>query len=480
MPSSYLADVRAALPGLRPERPPRDAGPVCLPELARGLLAREAPAVGAAPSDAARWEALADRVAAHPELAGELCWLLRGRELPRAGESVRLTDAPVPATLSPSQVNRLLDCPFKHFGLSRLGLQEYVGPPPLRTVLGRVGHRVLALVTQRAIEAGGKIGEIDAAQWRQWFDDAFGQALREQAPLAGEAPRERFVIASFRESLAAALEAQVRRWQAGRFAPRAIELPLEVEPSDDALPGPRITVEGHALTLTGFVDRIDEARRHGVRWVLVCDYKPGVQKVLGEYLLGYPLQVLSYLWAVLEAGDETTRPAGVLIVPLWPDTKAIDTQAFRDADADDRCLRLYRPHGVVAGEVAGMLDPRVSEPGTESLMYRMRRRKDGEFYSLDPVVALPVLVDCVALARRTVETAARTLVTGEISVRPLVEKRTLACQSCPLETVCRFERDPTAIRKAETVLPKLADVVTDGAAGTGAGAVQSSQQENAG
>ena len=223
--------------------------------------------------------------------------------------------------------------------------------------------------------------------------------------------------------------------------------------------------------LSGSIDRIDEARIDGQRWLLVCDYKPRCERVRTPYLLGYPLQVFASLWALLEQAPDGTQPAGVLIIPLWPDTQVLKKNAFQNAQNEqDRRLLLYRPSGLFAHSIAAALDPVLKDKGAHSRMYPMRRTKDGPFYSNDPVVEPDELRAYAALAEATIRQAAETLLAGEVTVRPLVERRTLACQRCPLWTVCRFEHDLRLARKAETHLPLLENVQNDAAGQTARGA----------
>ncbi len=468
LPSRVLADVRRALPELIVETPDPHAEPVCLHELARGRLARDIPAVGPQPDDGSRWRALCRRIAeSDAKLADRLAWLLRGRDLPRAGEKIVLRGADVPPTVSPSRINAILRCPFQDFAHRRLRLECYEGPPPAATVLGRIGHATLAAVTRQAMAAGEPVERIAESQWRAWFDEALREAVAAEAPLLGERQRGQLLLASLERSLWDALKAQIDRWKAGAFVPVGVELPLKPTPSTGELKAPRIGLDDDssgaspepgreprpAVALTGFIDRLDEARIDGRRWVLVCDYKPTTQNVQRSYLIGYPLQIFAYLWAVLETGDPKARPAGVLIVPLWPDSRALNRKDFATCDAATRRLMLYRPHGLLAEPAAKALEPGLT-PG-HSTMYRIQQTKDGKFSANSPVLEVEGIRAYMELARNTIQQAVGALVSGEATVSPLAERKTLACQRCAFRTVCRFERDPRAIRRADAVLPTL-------------------------
>ena len=72
------------------------------------------------------------------------------------------------------------------------------------------------------------------------------------------------------------------------------------------------------------VDRLDEAAGAAV----VCDYKTGTPDLtLSEIAAGYRLQLITYLMAVLESGDQSLLPGALLYIYLRGETRTVPVPA---------------------------------------------------------------------------------------------------------------------------------------------------------
>ncbi len=457
MPSSLLDDVRQALPGLAPAEHDADAPPVCIEELARRSLS----ATDAA--GAQQLAALCATLAADERHAERLRWLLRGRaydNTPAAVTPYRVPPAETGAAWrgSPSEVERALRCPFKHFAHDGLRLDPARGPQPVRWDLGNIAHDILARVTLLAAAEPGGVRAVSDERWQALLDEAIAEQHRQQpADLARRRPELAFNTTLLTSFLRDVVRVHAERWQRGAFEPLYCEQLFDPARDGDALRGLVLELDDRrTIHLRGKIDRLDAADTAGGRLMLVYDYKSSTETLTQAFLTGKRLQLFSYLAAVRQffGNDPAVQCAGVLLAPLYPSFKALDAGYVARSDERDQLLYLYQPRGLFSEAAAAALH--VGHTDDYSPVASMRRKKDGDFYETSDVFASDDIVRRIALAEQTIAQTAASIVAGTIDVAPLVERNTLACRNCDFRRVCRFDRAYNRPRAAETVLPILA------------------------
>ena len=480
MPSPLLADVLRALPELVPARADEHAPPVCLSELAWAYLAEQQRGLRRL------YERLCERVGSDSSHAARLTWLLRGvdqRNDPALVGNYRAGNAGVVWNGSPSEVETYLQCPFKHFATYGLRLDPARGPLPVRWDLGSVAHEILARVTRGAMREPGGVRTVSDERWQELLREAAQEFWRRQpADLADRRPDFIFLGEVLTALLGDMVVVHAARWRRGGFEPLYCEQLFDTPTSatggrryrpasaDSAWPAVELPLpDGRRVRLHGKIDRVDTCRTENRTLVLVYDYKSTAGRVGGEFLTGARLQLFVYLLAAQQAltGDEdmaaqsrghatnpTTRPAGVLFAPLYPDLKVLENQYAAAAPPLDQLMYMYRPRGMFDESAACSLD---GQHGTgHSPVAQMQRKKDGGFYRNSDVVDAAQIEQRLELARRTVLFAAEGVARGAIEVAPLVEADTLACRNCDFAAVCRFDRAFNRPRAAEHTLPHLA------------------------
>ena len=464
-PSPLLRDVQRVLGGVAVEVGDEDDLPASLDEFADAYVAARA----RRDEEPRRWR----RLLALREALLETDALAAGTECLRRAERYDnrppaiadyARDAGLPASVawsgSPSQLETYLMCPFRHFARYGLGLEARPAPVPAQE-MGLEAHAILADVVGRALEDGRPAGRIDDARWIEWFEQACAERLRQRADdFARRRPQAAFLGQTQRRFLREVVLAQAHRWRRGAFVPLACERVFRVDDAGEAdtlraceLPLP----DGRALRIWGIIDRLDICEHAGRRYVLVCDYKSTARALGKTPLTGERLQLLTYLLAAEQAlgGDGRTRPAGVLLLPLYPSVGVIDTRYAGQADADSLRMYLYRPRGLFDVTVAGLLDRELGHQ--PSPVAQMRLKRDGEMESHADARPAAELAAFLELARKTIRLAGAGLAAGRIEIAPLVENKTLACQTCDFKPLCRFEPLWNQARRADVALPALDD-----------------------
>jgi ATP-dependent helicase/nuclease subunit B len=493
-PSSLLADIRLALPGIEIEPGPAAGPPACAAEFAREYL------------KSPRSQDLQGLRARLSAAFGDstLNWLLRGVEYDNAAKPLALSapcragalskepetaarvesNAPSSGRIarqivwrgSPSQVETYIQCPFKHFAEHRLGLKVRRGPRPVEWDLGELAHDVLADVTRRAMLEAGSVHELSDVRWIGLLDEAIAHENAGQpADLANRRPRASFLRGATTYLLRETVLAHAERWRQGRFEPFAVERAFcGIGAEADGWPALEIELERNRVArLEVRIDRIDAVRdADGTMHLLVYDYKSSVVRLDEDYLTGARLASFAYLLAVQRAFGGA-RVAGALIAPLYCNAADLQRRYASRAGEDVQRLIAFRPRGVFDEHAAAFLDPELARRRKELLAVRagggaagvpapppsavaaIRITKDGEFYADSDVRSEADLVAHCDLARKSIHNAVTSLVAGEISVAPLVENRTLACNACDFKSLCRFDPMLNRPRAAERHLPQL-------------------------
>ena len=198
------------------------------------------------------------------------------------------------------------------------------------------------------------------------------------------------------------------------------------------------TQSGALVTVGGTIDRVDVYRSPGGKeYVRVIDYKTG-NKVfqLSDVLYGLNMQMLVYLAALVEAGDDL--PAGVLYLPAAEPSVSVDRggrapggeEGRRPADAHERRGAGghgdHRGHG---GRGQGDLIP-------ASL------NKDGTPSKNSAVLTGRQLETVLAYSKKLIAALGDKLLEGRVEAKPHMKNRN-ACKFCPYGPVLRSAAGPT-------------------------------------
>ncbi|MBU0616823.1 MAG: PD-(D/E)XK nuclease family protein [Planctomycetes bacterium] len=469
--SPLLSELQRVLPDVEVEQARDDEPPVCLSEVAWGCLR----ACSNEPGESTRrrrYERLREELAASTELQARLDHLLRGLKYKNVPAPVVGYAGGTDATAgvawegSPTELDKYLQCPFRHFAEFGLRLSGRRGPAPAALELGGQAHDILRDVTEQAIAGDQPVGTLSDRQWLEFLDGAIRRfAAKQPKDLAARRPQAAFLSTALRPFLTELVLAHAQRWRRGGFEPLACERRFErgKQSALDALE--LTTADGQRVRLHGVIDRIDRCEHEGRRFLLIYDYKSTPKNVDAAYLTQDRLQLFTYLLAAEQAfaTERNAQVAGVLLAPLYPDVTMTGRKYFAGAPPADARMYLYRPRGLFDIDVARLLDRQLDNGPSPVAM--MQLKKDGGFYATSDVRGASDLAARLDLAKRTILHAADGITAGRIDVTPLVENKTLACRTCEFATLCRFEPVFNQPRAPEKSLPVLGQVAADGSGG---------------
>ena len=471
-PSPILDEIRQILPDMTVEHVAEDEPPGCLSEFVGDYL-RVRHTHKRCVEHWRRYEHLCDVLKSTPACAPALSGALRGVSYSNSPQPVAGYSPTAEAERgigwygSISEIERYVQCPFRHFAQHGLGLSALRGPVPSALELGNLAHEILAVVVEQAIAETAPVAEIPDGAWLAYLDRAL-QESREyrQAETAEQRPQAALLARALRPFLREVVLAHAERWRRGVFEPQACERRFGFRDRDDTLPALELVIAGgKRVQLRGVIDRIDRGKHGGCEYLVVYDYKSTPKSVKATPLTQDRLQAFAYLLALEQAveKDQAVRVGGVFLAPLYPVTRLIDDKKQAGMSPEETRMRLFQPRGLFDETIAPLLD---RELGTQpSPVAMMRLKKDGGFYVTADACPADALHARLDLARQTILEAAAGIIAGRIDIAPLVEGKTLACKTCEFGTVCRFEPVFNHPRPLEEALPSLRDVPPDESGG---------------
>ena len=355
-PSPLLAEIRALFPslGVTDAPDPQDIARVCSPETAFDMYSRT----------------LASKNTLHRSLETALgedgVYRQKMQALKRAEEGLRpvFSDPAVAVRLfgknipmSASKAESYARCPFLYYCRYGMGVEK-LAP-------ARLDARINGLIIHKALQdiLGARLGEdlndLSDEQIYALSDEAVENYCTEF--LGGSdalPPAVQRTVQRLKREICDILLVRRDEFNTCLFRPVAVELPIGQE---NGIPGYQVVLpDGGRITLHGSVDRVDIMRDGKTSYVRVIDYKTGGKEfALGDVYYGLNMQMLIYLYAVCDNGEERfgkLLPAGILYLPAKNSGKTLDRRAD-EAAIERRRLENGRMNGVIlenADVVKGM------------------------------------------------------------------------------------------------------------------------------
>lgn len=220
------------------------------------------------------------------------------------------------------------------------------------------------------------------------------------------------------------------------FTPVSFELNINI---DGDIPAYRLSLDGeHEITVVGKVDRVDSWQNGENNYIRVIDYKTGGKDFkLSEVLQGINMQMLIYLFAIWQNGEEkygNVVPAGVLYFPA-KHTRISSSKAERYTSSD-KLSKTQKDEYKMKGMVLNNLDViNAMEHGMGGVLIPSKLDKSGgasgNVISLNSLYRLKDYID------GEIKNMASSLYNGEIDANPIKD----ACAFCDYKTVCKREGD---------------------------------------
>lgn len=476
-PSPYLADVLAAVPGLKPKRcsDPRltrsTDGITRVKELGERLAEelRSRPKISQEKDTAARaqWNVLYEAARCREPwrhtlercFAG-LAW--RNDAALAQGMMEKTTAAPFRASVS--RLERFAACPFAHFAEYTLALEQRAEAALGHVDLGNICHAVLEQFIKELADERRELGQLEN-------DDIAGRIDRITKNLAPQLTgdimlaeaRNAYLFDRSRGHLQRATQWQRDAARAGRYRPVAAERSFGYRENEKVT---ITTPRGRTVELRGYIDRVDVVELADSLGAMVIDYKSTRRRTLGaaEVYHGLTLQLVGYLLAIQEAGRALTgrkvRPVAAFYLPLLEGYRTLAHPSDAKSPADS-----FRLRGIVDRTAVEGLDRSSAESG-ESTFMSVKVTKEGRPYKYSDLAEPEQMQALIAHVTRRMGELADSLIDGSVEVRPYRLRRNTPCGWCQFRAVCRYEPDWQRPRELEPVgyLQDLLNLLTEGPA----------------
>jgi ATP-dependent helicase/nuclease subunit B len=221
-----------------------------------------------------------------------------------------------------------------------------------------------------------------------------------------------------------------------KFIPADFELSLH---KNGAIPPLRVDIDmnGKAFAeVEGKVDRIDVMEENGKKYLRIIDYKTGKKEfLLQDVLLGLNMQMLIYLEAILENGEDyygKITPAGILYMPAVAPFVQIKRSKNLAEQLEKEKQKNLRMSGILLDDkdvVRGM------EPDSKGV-YVPAQIKNGEFAKGASVMSLDDLRELTRYPKKLIAQMAKNLHDGEVLVNPMKCENVDACEFCDYFLIC--------------------------------------------
>lgn len=213
-------------------------------------------------------------------------------------------------SLSQSRLENFVLCPFRYYCDYVLGLRESGRADFSYSAVGTFIHYVMENFMRRAIGEDGFDPQLDDEAASRLADEIIDAYSKRLIPSDDERhSRMTFLISKLRRIALVLIYNIMDEFRHSLFRPSFFE--LNMDGSDPALSAAEFgTGDGDSIRLRGVVDRVDLFRRDGDVYVRVIDYKTGSKEYSPEDVAeGIGLQLLLYLFALCNSGDEKFRRA---------------------------------------------------------------------------------------------------------------------------------------------------------------------------
>ncbi|UOO36814.1 PD-(D/E)XK nuclease family protein [Oscillospiraceae bacterium CM] len=342
--------------------------------------------------------------------------------------------------LSASRVDKFYACRYQYFLQYGLKLRPRKQAGFDAPVAGTFLHDLLENVT-RAIETSVGFQNIDDDTCRELTAQFVSRYVRETlGDFADKSGRFRYLFERLAGDAAFITGDMVRELKKSSFHP--VDFELEFSESGDVAPY-RMTDGSGALSIKGFVDRVDGWVRDDKLYLRVIDYKTGKKTfTLSDIWYGLNLQMLIYLFALSGGGaaryGHNIVPCGVLyapareeLLPLGRNTDALTVEAER--------AKKRRRSGIILGDAAVI---EAMEHGDEKQYIPAAESGSDSLVTPQQLDALKNLVDSRLRA------IGQTLRAGDITAEPYYKNQNdKACLYCDYGAACQFsEKDGDAYR----------------------------------
>ncbi len=226
------------------------------------------------------------------------------------------------------------------------------------------------------------------------------------------------------------VKAEIRHYQNTDFKLKEIEYKLDTNSYEI------IIDDTHKMVVHGRLDRVDTYTHQDVTYAKVVDYKRYDKDVnLPKILEGLDIQLVLYL--DMYTKQNNSKPAGILYYQTA-------NHVLKEKDNVEDYVLKYKMKGYVLEDkfIVYRMDNTISLDNPKSDSIPVALKKDGEFTAYSSVIREKDWQNLFELLKVKIEEIAKQIITGDISIRPVVtgEASGNACKYCPYSSICNRDR----------------------------------------
>jgi ATP-dependent helicase/nuclease subunit B len=342
---------------------------------------------------------------------------------------------------SVSRMERFIACPFQHFAVHGLKLQERrlfrVDAPDI----GQLFHAALRQTTEKLF-ADGAAGS-DAMLWQMEAAASVDRLLpRVQSQILLSSHRHQVMARKLRDIVTQASSILGEHAALSAFRPVGLELSFGPK---GLLPALSLELTGGRwMDIAGKIDRVDAAESSSGLLLRIIDYKSSAMKLkLEEVAHGLSLQMLTYLDVVVTHAPHwlgrSAKPAGVLYFHVQNPLLNTPNGMAKD-EARGALFRQFRMQGLLLadGESVKLMDESLNE-ANKSAVIPVEFKKDGAFSARSQVADQSQWEVLRTSVRSQIRRIGKRIIDGDVAITPYRLDRKSPCTFCDFRPVCHFD-----------------------------------------
>lgn len=346
--------------------------------------------------------------------------------------------------LSQSKIDSYNNCPLAYFCQYDLGLSENERAEFDARNIGSFIHAILENFFSIAEKEGKSVGVLTDDEKAEMIEKAASSYIDSvMTDRKSDDARSMMLIKRLVRATAPIVDGLCEEFADSLYIPKYFELRIG---GKGALCPELLTIsdaDGTKTLIKGSVDRVDAYKFGSDVYVRVVDYKTGQKDFKPEDLeKGKNLQMFLYLCAIVDTKNKALLndigvgedgkliPAGVIYVK----SSLSDVNISHDSPDEEReaVMAEQKRQGMIFDDAVNL-----SAMSTRYLPVKMT--KDGKYYKSSAKYVYSE--EGWKTLRETVEDSVRRVTrkmrSGDISARPLVEKKKSPCEYCKFKPICR-------------------------------------------
>ncbi|BBI34742.1 helicase-exonuclease AddAB subunit AddB [Cohnella abietis] len=342
---------------------------------------------------------------------------------------------------SVSRMERFIACPFQHFAVHGLKLQERrlfrVDSPDI----GQLFHAALRQTTEKLF-AEGQAG-MDALRWQIEAAAAVDKLLpRVQSQILLSSNRHQVMARKLRDIVMQASTILGEHAALSAFKPVGLEMSFGPQ---GLLPALSFELDGGRwMDIAGKIDRVDAAQSSSGLLLRIMDYKSSAMKLrLDEVAHGLSLQMLTYLDVVVSHAPhwlgQPAKPVGVLYFHVQNPLLLTPNGMPKD-EAKNALFREYRMQGLLLsdGESVKLMDESLNQ-ANKSAVVPVEFKKDGTFSARSQVANQSEWEVLRGSVRSQIRRIGKRIIDGDVAITPYRLDKRSPCTYCDFRPVCHFD-----------------------------------------